>query len=75
VGWAAKEGGVGYCASRKNCCVPEIGLVTVYCSLTATGAGRLVVQAVEPRFMVDCKTENGVAQLVQAAKALNGVNK
>ena len=42
-----------YCANRKNCCVPVIGLVTKYCPLTPTGAGRLVVQTGERRFVVD----------------------
>jgi hypothetical protein len=46
----------GYCTSRKNCCVPEMGLVTVFCPLTLTGAGELVVQTADgPRFAVDCK--------------------
>ena len=40
----------------KNCCAPEMGLVTVFCPLTTTGAGELVVQtAGETRFVVDCK--------------------
>jgi len=42
--------------NRKNCCVPEMGLVTVFCPLTTTGTGELVVQiADEPRFVVDCR--------------------
>ena len=44
-----------YWLSRKNFCVPEMGLVTVFCPLTTTG-GELVVQtANESRFVVDCK--------------------
>jgi hypothetical protein len=36
--------------------VPLIGLVTVFCPLTTTGAGELVIQTVgETRFVVDCK--------------------
>jgi len=43
-----------YLLNRKNCCVPEIGLVTVFCPLMTTGTGELVVQtAEEPRFVVD----------------------
>ena len=44
--------------NRKNCCVPVIGLVTVFWPLTTTGAGRLVVQTAEGlRFVVDCKVK------------------
>ena len=35
--------------------MPEIGLVTVYWPFTMTGAGELVVQAGEARFVVDCR--------------------
>jgi hypothetical protein len=43
-----------YWLKRKNCCVPEMGLVTVFCPLTTTGAGEFVVQtADEPRLVVD----------------------
>ena len=31
-----------------------MGLVTVFCPLTTIGAGELVVQIVERRFVVDC---------------------
>jgi hypothetical protein len=41
--------------NRKNCFVLEMGLVTVFCPLTTTGAGELVVQTPESRFVVDCK--------------------
>ena len=41
--------------NRKNCCEPEIGLVTVFCPLTTTGPGELVVQTGETRFVVDCR--------------------
>src|SRR5215831_17690250 len=35
-----------------------MGLVTAYCPLTTTGAGRLVVQAAgAARFVVDCKVK------------------
>jgi hypothetical protein len=37
--------------------VPEIGLITVFWPLTTTGAGRLVVQTGEARFVVDCKVK------------------
>ena len=47
-----------YLLSRKNCCVPEMGLVTVFSPLTTTGAEELVVQnAAEPRFVVDCRVK------------------
>jgi hypothetical protein len=39
--------------SRKNCRPPEMGLVTVFCPLTTTGGGRLVVHAGEKRSVVD----------------------
>ena len=35
--------------------MPEMGLVTVYCPLTMTGAGKLVLQAAGKRFVVNCK--------------------
>src|ERR1700675_4205630 len=44
-----------YWLNRKNCCVPEIGLVTVFCPLTTTGAGELVVQTDDARLVVDCR--------------------
>ena len=45
-----------YWLNRKNCCVPEIRLVTAFCPLTTTGSGETVVQtAGETRFVVDCK--------------------
>jgi len=41
--------------NRKNCCVPEIRLVTVFRPSMTTGPGELVVQtAGETRFVVDC---------------------
>ena len=49
----------GYWLNRKNCCVPEMGLVTVFCPLTTTGARELVIQTGETRFAADCK-ENPV---------------
>src|SRR5579859_3276178 len=45
-----------YRLNRKNCFVPEIGLVTAFCPLTTTGPGELVVQtADEPSSVADCK--------------------
>jgi hypothetical protein len=44
-----------YWINRKNCCVPEMGLVTVFCPLTTTGAAELVVQTGEARFVVNCR--------------------
>jgi len=43
-----------YWINRKNCCVPEIGFVTVFWPLMTTGAGETVVQASEAGFVVDC---------------------
>ena len=37
--------------------MPEIGLVTVFCPPTTTGAGGLVVQTGEARFVVDCRVK------------------
>ena len=34
-----------------------MGLVSVYCPLRMTGAGRLVVQTGERRFVADCKVK------------------
>ena len=34
-----------------------MGLVTVFCPLTTTGAGELVAQTGETRFVVDCKVK------------------
>src|SRR5437016_11865232 len=49
-----------HCLSRKNCCVPAKGWVTVFWSLTTTCAGRLVVQiAEEPRFRCGLQGEAG----------------
>ena len=46
--------GPDYRLSQKNCFVSEIGVVTVFCPLTITGGGRLVVQNVDSaRFVVD----------------------
>jgi len=36
-----------YWLNRKNCCVTEMGLVTVFCPLTTTDGGELVVQALQ----------------------------
>jgi hypothetical protein len=48
-------GNYDYWLNLKNCCEPVMGLVTVFCPLTTTGAGELVAQtADEPRFVVDC---------------------
>jgi len=45
-----------YRLNRKNCFVPEIGLVTAFCPLTTTGPRELVVQtADEPSSVADCK--------------------
>jgi hypothetical protein len=45
-----------YLLNRKNSCVPEMGLVTVFCPLTTTGPGETLVQtAVETWFAADCK--------------------
>src|SRR5438477_12628378 len=42
--------------SRKNCCGPVMGLVTVFWPAITTGAGELVTQAAgETRLVVDCK--------------------
>ena len=55
--WKAASSG-DHWLNRKNCGVPEMGLVTVFCPLTTTGAGELVVQtAAEPRFVVDCRVK------------------
>src|ERR1043165_6767829 len=43
--------------NRKNCCVPEMGLVTVFRPLTITGAGRTAVQTGEMKFRVDCNVK------------------
>jgi len=41
--------------NRKDCCGPEMGLVTVYWPFTTTGAAELVLQtAGETRLVVDC---------------------
>ncbi len=43
-------------ARRKNCWLPEMIFVTVYCPLTTTGALETLAQTIgEPRFVVDCK--------------------
>ena len=45
-----------YRLNRKNFCVSEAGLVTVFCPLTTTGSGETVLQtAGETRFVVACK--------------------
>ena len=46
--------GLRYLLNRKNCRVPEMGLVTKLFPLTTTGDGRFVVQPGETRFVVDC---------------------
>jgi len=43
-----------YWLNRKNCCVPEMEWVTVFCPLTTTGGGELVVQTGDRTFVVDC---------------------
>ena len=56
---------MAYWLNLKNCCVPDIGLVIVFCPLTTTGAGRLVVQLADgPRLVADCKV-NPVALVGQ----------
>jgi hypothetical protein len=62
-----------YWANRKNCCVPEMGLVMVYCPLFRTGAGRLVVQIPEVRSVADCKVRPArlVGQVRINAESLN----
>jgi hypothetical protein len=60
-----------YWLNRKNCCPPEMGMVTAFCPLKMTGAGRLVVQiGDEPRFVVDCKV-NPVALVGQLNTTLS----
>ena len=39
--------------NRKNCCVPVMGLVTVFCPLTTTDERRFVLQTGAKRFVVD----------------------
>ena len=41
----------------KNCCVPEMGLVTVYWPLITTEAEKLLVQTGDKRFVVDCRVK------------------
>src|SRR5215831_10337673 len=44
--------------SRKNCCGPVTGLVTVFWPAMTTGAGELVLQTTgETRLVVDCKVK------------------
>src|SRR5947207_2457647 len=53
-------GGRHYRARRKNCCLPELGLVTVFNPFTTIDAGKLVVQIADrPRLVVDCKENPG----------------
>lgn len=52
--WKSHRFLVPHWLNRKNCCVPEMGLVTTFCPLTTTGEGRLVVQILEARSVVDC---------------------
>ena len=42
-----------------------IGLVTVFCPLTMTGAGRLVVQTDETRSVVDCRVKHKLPDQVR----------
>jgi len=54
---------------RKNCCVPEMLFVTVFCPLTTTGALETVVQTVgAARLVVNCKVKLGM--LVGHAKTI-----
>src|SRR5258708_2671318 len=47
-----------YWLSRKNCCGPEMGLVTVFWPLATTGAAEKGVQiAGKTRFVVDCRVK------------------
>jgi hypothetical protein len=39
--------------------VLEMGLVTVFCPLTTTGAGETAIQFTGERFVVDCKVNPG----------------
>jgi hypothetical protein len=49
---------VAHWLSRKNCCVPKMGLVTVFCPLTTTGFAEIGVQtAVAARLVVDCNVQ------------------
>jgi len=55
---------VDYYANRQNFRVPEMGLVTAFCSLTTAGSEETVIQrAGEARFVVDCKVKRHVGYL------------
>ncbi len=41
--------------NRQNCCLPVVGLVTVFCPWTMTGATELLTQTGETRLVVDCR--------------------
>jgi hypothetical protein len=45
-------GGFPQLLNRKNCCLPEMGLVKVLSPLTTTGGGELVVQTGKTRLVV-----------------------
>ena len=50
-----------YWLNRKNCCLPEVGLITTFSPPMTTGGEELVLQtADEPRFVVDCKVKPAV---------------
>src|SRR5262249_48705522 len=46
--------------NRKNCCEPEIGLVTVFGPVTSIGSRSLVMQWAETRLVTDCRAKPGV---------------
>jgi len=55
-GFFRVDGRSNHWLNRKNIRVPLMGLVTVFCPLTTTGGGELVVQtADETKLVVDCK--------------------
>ncbi len=43
-----------YWLNRKNCCIPEIGFVTVYWPLTTAGTASLVFHSPDVRSPADC---------------------
>jgi hypothetical protein len=56
-GWAIVK---DYWLNRKNCWVSEIGLVTIFCALTTTGAGEAVAQTIgSARFVAVSKLKLG----------------
>jgi hypothetical protein len=56
VGW--QLGSLLHWLNLKNCCVPEIGFVTIFNPLTTTGTGKTLVQTGgETRLLLDCKKD------------------